>query len=473
MNKLKKQIFLAMIVLLLPFIGVAQTLTLDVDNNSVCQGETVTFTATAHNILGQVIWHALYKDDIVEPIIIDSTSQTTKTYNIVAEESAYYTAKIGYTNNFLKEEITSNQVALTVNKPTSSSFNMSACDSFEWHGSIYDESGIYVFDTLNTFGCAHTDTLHLVVFHSTESFETITGCDSYIWHGSIYNESGDYIFDTINSNGCDSIMHLNLTINKSPEIEIYGDAIVCDNSESYYTTLTGNNDDLSYQWEIAGGTIVGTDSTETITVQWNKPTAENKVSVMVANKNTGCFTNVEKKILIQSFVNESLNKIVAKKNSNGIPYILIYPNPSSDYYYQWYKNDEPVEGETGQYLYLNENLSANIDSVYRVYVGHISDGNSLVCGKYTDYYVNNQAKTNNVISVSPNPVNGNEGINIYMDYRCNCSSVKIYSPEGKVVFSSEITGNPMKINVNFPKGLYIIEVVDNQDNKNFEKIIVK
>ena len=40
-------------------------------------------------------------------------------------------------------------------------------------------------------------------------------CDSYEWNDSIYTESGVYTFNTTNSFGCDSTAILNLTINNS------------------------------------------------------------------------------------------------------------------------------------------------------------------------------------------------------------------------------------------------------------------
>ena len=366
---------------------------------------------------------------------------------------------------------------LTINYGTHNVETVTECDSYTWAsgtGLTYDTSGTYIYNYDNESGCASADTLHLTINNSYEyDEEPVATCDYYEWHDSIYYESGYYTYTTETVHGCDSIMHINLTINKAPEIELSGDDFICDNSESVYTLTTYPNNGLSYKWTVDGGTIATADTTETVTIIWNKNNTEGNVSVTVTNKTTGCYTNAAKSVQIQSFVSEDLNKIVAKKNSNGIPYVLIYPNPSNEYHYQWYRYNLPLEGETGQYLYLNDNTSNEIDSIYRVYVGYISDGNSLVCGKYSDYYINSQISAKGRMTISPNPVNHCEVFSIYMDNNNDNSLINIFSSEGNVVFKSEMAGNPIKIHAGFPKGIYIIELIDNHGDKHFGKVIIK
>lgn len=52
---------------------------------------------------------------------------------------------------------------LTINKSTSSSSAEVACDSYEWNGEVYTESGIYTFNTTNAAGCDSTATLNLTI----------------------------------------------------------------------------------------------------------------------------------------------------------------------------------------------------------------------------------------------------------------------------------------------------------------------
>ena len=45
-----------------------------------------------------------------------------------------------------------------------------------------------------------------------DSIITINACDSYNWNGNTYEESGSYTINTFTINGCDSSATLNLTI---------------------------------------------------------------------------------------------------------------------------------------------------------------------------------------------------------------------------------------------------------------------
>ena len=50
-----------------------------------------------------------------------------------------------------------------------STFFESTCDSFEWNGTTYTESGVYTCSTTNAVGCDSTATLNLTINYSTSS----------------------------------------------------------------------------------------------------------------------------------------------------------------------------------------------------------------------------------------------------------------------------------------------------------------
>lgn len=583
MNKLTHQILILVLAMLLPlFCKGENSLTLTVNNNPVCQGTVVQFSATAVISFGTITQYKLLRnEDVIETI---NTNELTVNFSpITAENTANYKATVTY-SSFRRATIESNTINLVVNQSVTTNQYVAACDEYTWvdeqtytattlgeHSWTYEnvhgcDSTVYLYltmyNTINydqyvdacdeftwvdgqiyttttlgehtwtygnasvhgcdsivtlyltmyntvfydqyaeacdeftwvdgqtytatTFGehtwtygsasahdCDSVVRLYLTINHSFENEEVVSACGSYEWHGELYDESGYYTYQTQTVHGCDSIMHLNLTILQAPEIEMNGEDLVCDNSESVYTLTTGADDGLSYKWLVEGGSIEEADTTETITVRWNKNNTNGNVSVTVTNNITGCSAIVDKNVTIQTFVNEDVNKIVAKKNAQNIPYILIYPNPLTEYYYQWYKNDEPLEGENGQFLYLSDNTSTEIDSIYRVYVGHLSDGNSIICGKYSDYYTDNNQASQASLKIWPNPVYGNDNLVIYLNDINDYTMVKFYSPDGKIIFKGEITENPMKIQANYPKGLYIIEIINNQGNSIFEKVIIK
>ena len=83
------------------------------------------------------------------------------------------------------------------------------------NGTTYTESGTYTFSTTNQFGCDSTATLNLTINSASSSSFDATACDSWDWNGTTYTESGTYTINTTNQFGCDSTATLNLTINSA------------------------------------------------------------------------------------------------------------------------------------------------------------------------------------------------------------------------------------------------------------------
>ena len=137
---------------------------------------------------------------------------------------------------------------LTINTASSSSEDVTACDSFDWNGITYTESGTYTYNTTNSVGCDSTATLNLTINTTSSSSEDVIACDSFDWNGITYTESGTYTYTTTNSAGCDSTATLNLTINTTSSSS--EEASACDsfvwNGEIYtesgvYTYTTTNS----------------------------------------------------------------------------------------------------------------------------------------------------------------------------------------------------------------------------------------
>jgi hypothetical protein len=107
---------------------------------------------------------------------------------------------------------------LLINSSSINKMQHTACDSYTWNGQTYDTSGTYSYQSLNTFGCDSTTILELQIHKSDTTNLKIETCDSYIWNGRIFTLSGIYTLDTINQNGCDSNLTLHLSINSIIQI---------------------------------------------------------------------------------------------------------------------------------------------------------------------------------------------------------------------------------------------------------------
>ena len=107
---------------------------------------------------------------------------------------------------------------LTVFPKTPSYEETTTCDSYEWFGNTYTESGTYYHPYTDANGCSQVDTLHLTVSPSTNELLTVTECDSYYWNGHTYYNSGIYTYTHFNEYGCEQNDTLHLIITPCEEI---------------------------------------------------------------------------------------------------------------------------------------------------------------------------------------------------------------------------------------------------------------
>ncbi len=97
-------------------------------------------------------------------------------------------------------------------------FDTIVCGTFFWNEQSYDASGDYTqyFDTYD--GCDSTVVCHLTIGGVIEGATfSVTECDSYEWYGQTFTEPGHYQTIIPSSLGCDSILHLDLSIDYSPD----------------------------------------------------------------------------------------------------------------------------------------------------------------------------------------------------------------------------------------------------------------
>ena len=136
-----------------------------------------------------------------------------------------------------------------------------ACDSYTWNGTTYTASGNYEFKTTTVGGCDSIAILHLTINNSFSTVEKVTACDFYTWpaDGKTYLNSGNFIYTTTATNGCDSIVTLQLTINKSYNLE--ETVTTCD---SYTWPVDGKNYTKSGDYVYNGTTAAGCDSIVTL-----------------------------------------------------------------------------------------------------------------------------------------------------------------------------------------------------------------
>ena len=172
-------------------------------------------------------------------------------------------------------------LVLTINHSTVSDTIAEVCNSFTWHGVTYISTPAVAptFVLENAAGCDSTVTLNLTVNQSTYGDTAATAYDSFEWHGNVYTESGVYTYTTTNADGCDSIVTLTLTVNHYDSVTVVlsvndaamGTTTPAAGTYRFYpgqtasATATANQGYLFAGWVVDGDTM-STDNTVSIDI---------------------------------------------------------------------------------------------------------------------------------------------------------------------------------------------------------------
>ena len=113
----------------------------------------------------------------------------------------------------------SNAVRISVHETSSGYATVISCDTYEWNGQTYNESGVYQAVLVNQWGCDSIATLDLTIAHPDENFipYPVYACDTYVWGNLTLTESGAYEQTFTNQYGCDSTVTMSLFIKHSVE----------------------------------------------------------------------------------------------------------------------------------------------------------------------------------------------------------------------------------------------------------------
>jgi uncharacterized repeat protein (TIGR01451 family) len=126
------------------------------------------------------------------------------------------------------------------NQQSTANLTLASCDSLEINAQTYFQSGVYTQTFTNQYGCDSILTIDLTINNFTDSIITETACDSFTLNGISYFNTGIYQQSITNLAGCDSILTIDLTINSTTNSIIANTA--CDsfsiNGETYFNSGT-------------------------------------------------------------------------------------------------------------------------------------------------------------------------------------------------------------------------------------------
>lgn len=321
-------------------------------NASICSGDTYQFYDTLLNLAG-TYYHKVSTvngcDSFIvnlELTIVDTvhTQQTIKACDIFTWNGQIYTQSGTFIHNTINrfgcDSITT--LDLIINVSTNSTLARTACDSFIWNGNTYDKSGSYPYHALNVSGCDSVTTLELTINKSDDQVINHTACNNYTWNGQTYTQSGVYKFDTINRFGCDSAVTLDLIINSVINVSLVDAA--CDsytwNGNTYtqsgtyqYKTINQQGCDsiTTLQLTIHGSTSSTTAATACDSFAWNGNTYTQSGIYQYKTLNVaGCDSTATLELVLF----KSSNSVTSLTTCDSITWNGLYLDQSGSYRFQ-------------------------------------------------------------------------------------------------------------------------------------------
>ncbi len=242
---------------------------------------------------------------------------------------------------------------LIVNPVYKDSSSAAICqgDSYLWRTQTLTAAGIYT-DSLQTInGCDSIFILNLIVnpVYKDSSSAAICQGDSYLWRTQTLTAVGIYTDSLQTTNGCDSIFILNLIINDLPVLtSVKTSDSTCSNSPVgldlipvFGITTDQSDDSLQFSQDSLFTKLIATPESYSV-----NPDGDSTVYVRALNRTTGC---VGTSFLTLNYkVNRPVNITVQPSGGmyGSVPVLSVMvtaTNPS----YQWYKDGNSLESQTG------------------------------------------------------------------------------------------------------------------------------
>ena len=346
---------------------------------------------------------------------------------------------------------------------------------FEYNGIYYSKTGLYTAVKTKSFcDCDSTVFVDLKVnnkYRISSSDELLLYKDSYYdFNETKLKETGIYI-DTLTSiSGCDSIVTLNLSVYPKLAVELLNDSILlCGTDEDSFVidyriregrfstySLFFDNEALKAGFENKTDIVPLLQDKIEISVPEKIRPNKYVVDIIFQDYYSGNDTlralievNYPRTILAQKW-NDVIAILNAEYNGGGYTF--------SDY--QWYKNGEPLLGETKSYLYVPEKLDLNAE--YTVRLTRSDDGITafscpIILEKRTE------------LSVYPTLVKAGEKITIEC---ADDSHIEIWDVMGLKITEQALHAPINNIAAPNRRGAYLVLIKNNMGrNENFTIIV--
>ena len=319
---------------------------------------------------------------------------------------------------------------------------------------------------LTQYGCDSLVVYDVTIGDAVEARDTICSDDvPYMFMGDALTQSGTYTAEGASVFGCDSVLHL--VVLEDLHVEVPAAPQACADEallDIAYQVTNGLATDFSLEYLEAGSNLADTTGQVTasplqIPLPADVRPGHYAATLIFLNADCGNDT-VPLNIAIfypSSVLAQRWNDVLFVQNAE-------YNGGYEFSGYQWYRNDEPIDGETASYLYVSSGLDQAAE--YRVELTRSDDGMTVSTCPVVPYAADNVTLTL-ASSIVP------EGGEVLVS-SAHSGTASLYSLSGVLLNRQTLTGGTTSLAAPTQAGYYLLRVeLDNGQVKTYHLQIAK
>lgn len=331
-------------------------------------------------------------------------------------------------------------------------------------GKWFNTDTTYVGVFQNFAGCDSTSTLRLRVYPTVEDtyrHDSICSDRPITVNGVKYSEPlENYLIMMKTIHGCDSALYLTLTVNERINTVVDSLEFICADAEQLYITfdlVAGVFDSLEIQFstpELRDTTIYDS-SVNSIAIPYSADIQPGYYTATLTFHQFCCGKHIE-----QRPVNIRYRSSIIEQKWNDV-LTLLSPKYNGGYTFtsiQWYKNDEPIIGETHSYLYQ----PLDMDATYHAELTR-EDGVVITTCPIQPVYHEQQ-------TAYPTVVPAGQHMPMYME---QAATIWYYTISGQLYSTFGLPQGYTSLPTPNDKGAYVIKAVDAQGVTQAQVMIVE
>lgn len=338
-------------------------------------------------------------------------------------------------------------------------------ESYEFKGEHLWETGCYADTLISVWGCDSISVLDLYVAESYDTLviDTICSGDVYKLGTKDITETGQYKDKLQTIYGCDSVVNLHLTVLETLDLTL--DSVVNNCKDEDYISIpyilhSGGLDDFKLyfndiEFECEGYLV----EDNALLVEMPDILRPDKYNVTIHFGERACGKEHEtitlnllypREVLVQRW--GDVLAVTNEEYNGGYEFVA----------FQWYKNGAVIEGATSSILYEPEGL--DLDAEYSVLLTRRDDNVSLMTCS-ADLIDFGGSDDNRVIVLTLDK----EVLDVDVPQN---SKVKIWTANGLLIKEIFINEGQNSINVSGMKGLYILEFIFENNQREIQQVII-